>query len=65
MNKSSARQTIKAINRWVRKNNPFEGGKQYGVDFATWNVCYPQLSKMYVKCAEIMVERTGRFMPRF
>lgn len=56
---------IKAINRWVRRTRPFEGGKQFGVDFRTWNVTYPQIASAYKAAATVIAGRPGYFMPKF
>lgn len=56
---------VKAINRWARRRRPFAGGRQFGVDFATWNACYPQLAAAYQKAATVIAGRNGRFLPRF
>ena len=61
----SIRATLKAINRWVRKYPPFQGGRTFGVDYPTWNVCYPQTAAIFQRCAEIHTGRSGFFMPRF
>jgi hypothetical protein len=65
MNIAIAKSVIKCINRRVKKTRPFAGGRRFGVDYTTWNVCYPQTAQLYSKAAEIFYGRTGRFMPRF
>jgi hypothetical protein len=60
-----ARAIIKAINRHVRRNRLFAGGRTFGVDYSTWRVSFPQLSATYQAAAEILMGRSGRFMPRF
>lgn len=65
MTTTQARQTVKAINRWVRKTKPFEGGRQYGVDYPTWVVTYPQTAQVFRAAAEVLTGRKGNFMPRF
>jgi len=59
------RAIIKSINRWTRKTKPFAGGRTFGVDFATWYVCYPQIAQTYLASAEVITGRKGRFMPHF
>lgn len=54
---------MKAINRHVRKARIFEGGKAYGVDWPTWNVCYPHLARAFCNAAEVVMGRKGLFMP--
>lgn len=54
---------IKAINRHMKKERPFAGGTQFGVDYNTWCATFPQTSSVYSKHAEILVGRKGRFFP--
>lgn len=65
MNTTEARATIKAINRWVRRTRPFEGGRQFGVDWPTWSACYPQTAQVFLRSARAITGRDGLFMPRF
>lgn len=61
--KENARVVLKAINRHVRRKRIFEGGRTFGVDFNTWNACYPHIASVFNKAAEIFIGREGRFMP--
>ncbi len=65
MNQSEARAICKAINRHVNKVEVFMGGRQFGVDFNTWAVCYPQMCREFRNAAAVVVGRPGRFLPRF
>lgn len=65
MTTNEARALVKAINRRVRRHDYFAGGRQYGVDYATWRVCYPKMAAAFQAAAEVLAGRTGRFMPRF
>jgi hypothetical protein len=56
---------LKAINRHVRRNNVFSGGRSFGVDYTTWSICYPQMSSVFNKAAQQITGRPGRFLPRF
>lgn len=49
----------------MRKTRPFEGGRQYGVDYPTWIVTYPQTAQVFRQAAEVLVGKQGNFMPRF
>ena len=61
--KAQARATLKAINRHVRKERIFEGGRTFGVDWPTWCMCYPQLAMTFQRLAEFVTGRKGCFMP--
>ncbi len=63
--KDSAKAVIKSINRQVNKMEYFKGGKQFGVDFATWSVTCPQMAQMFSEAAKVLTGREGRFLPRF
>ena len=65
MTPSEARATVKAINRHIRKDRPFQGGMQYGVDWPTWATCYPQTATLFNRAAQVLMGRDGRFMPIF
>ena len=65
MTKQQAIAVVKAINRRVRRQDYFAGGRQYGVDSRTWRVTYPQTSAVYQAAAEIVAGRKGAFFPRF
>lgn len=65
MNATDARATIKAINRRLRTDRPFEGGMEYGVDYVTWCMCYPQMAATFSAAAETLVGKPGRYLPRF
>lgn len=60
-----ATAVCKAINRHCRKAQVFQGGRQFGVDYTTWAVTYPQMAHAFQKAAKIITGRDGRFMPRF
>ena len=65
MNILEARAIAKAINRHHRRRHTFEGGRQYGIDFPTWSVCYPQTCAVFMRCAQTLTGRKGFFMPKF
>lgn len=54
---------LKSINRHVKHIRAFEGGRQYGVDFATWSHCYPQTSRVFREVAEQHTGKKAAFMP--
>jgi hypothetical protein len=54
---------LKSINRHVKKNRLFEGGRSFGVDFATWQVNYPQMCREFCKAAQQLLGREGNFLP--
>ena len=60
----AARATLKAINRHVKKEGIFSGGRAFGVDWPTWWTCYPQMAQTFQRCGSILTGREGNFMPR-
>lgn len=65
MTQQTAKTIIRSINRWARRTQPFHGGRQYGVDYATWTVCYPHLAHQFQRAVECVTGRSGRFLPKF
>jgi hypothetical protein len=61
----NARAVIKAINRRIRRHGFFDGGRAFGVDYATWNVTYPQMASVFNQAASQLTGRPGRYLPRF
>ena len=59
------RAIVKAINRKVRRHGFFDGGRAFGVDYATWCHCYPQMASVFNQAAEKITGRSGRYLPRF
>ncbi len=59
------RAILKAINRHIKKRRIMldRGFPDYGVDFATWHCCYPQMASMFRHHAEKLMGRDGLFMP--
>ena len=54
---------LKAINRYCRRRRIFEGGLQWGYDYATWSVCYPQMAREFNRAAAAIMGRPGRYLP--
>lgn len=63
MTKAQAKKICKKINAWVKRENPFEGGKSFGVDFATWCVVYPEKARGFCEAATVLTGKAGRYMP--
>ena len=63
MSSDEARTLVKAINRRIRRDQIFEGGKAFGVDYTTWAICYPSTASAFNAAAEILTGRSGRFLP--
>jgi len=64
--KENSRTFLKAINRYVRRKRVFDGGRTFGVDYATWQVCYPQIAKAYNQAASLFLGRpVTRALPIF
>ena len=61
----SAKTLIKAINRRIRRKKLFEGGLQYGLDYPTWSLCYPQMSKVLNQAAKVITGKDGRYLPKY
>lgn len=61
----SAKTLIKAINRHIRRKKLFEGGLQYGLDYPTWSLCFPQMSKVLNQAAKIITGKDGHYLPRY
>ena len=55
----------KAINRRVRKHRFFDGGRTFGVDYATWACSYPQMAAEFNRAVEVINGRKGRYLPKF
>lgn len=56
---STAVDTMKAIERHLRRTKPFEGGDCYGVDRNTWFMLHPHKAVIYKVCANILAHRVG------
>lgn len=65
MSKAEAITIVKAINRHVKRHRLMSGGRTFGVDFPTWNVCYPHLAKAFREAGRVIAGRDGLFMPQF
>jgi hypothetical protein len=68
MNPQTARALIKSINRHLKKTRAFVGGRQYGIDWPTWCVTFPQLAHAVNEAGHVLMQTNDskrHFMPRF
>lgn len=63
MDKSTAVLVLKSINRHIRRRRIFDGGRTFGVDYATWRGSFPHLSSVANDCGEAINGRRGRYLP--
>ncbi len=63
-NKKSAIAVVKSINRYLRKNLVFVGGKSFGIDYNTWVISHPKKAAVVNSCAsEILGRKVTRGIP--
>ena len=54
MSPATAGIICRAINRHLRRRRAFDGGRAFGVDYRTWCISYPHLSRAFSAAAGIV-----------